>query len=60
VSSIDGLVDFAQKRIERPESGPAKHTTYLKTSKNRTTKAVISAESLEQMGDVFLLIVKES
>ena len=59
-SSLEGLMNFAQKRIEKPDNGPSTYVTYLKTSKDRTKKAIITAGSLDHMGDVFLLIVKQA
>jgi excisionase family DNA binding protein len=58
-SSLEGLVAFAQKRVDKPDNGPSTHAIYLKTRRNGTKKAILTAGSLDHMGDVFLLIVKE-
>jgi excisionase family DNA binding protein/PAS domain S-box-containing protein len=57
--SREGLVDFAQRRIDEPEKGPVAYVTYLKTSKNRKKKASITVGALDHMKGVFLLIVKD-
>lgn len=59
-SPNEGLVDFAQRRIEMPEKGSASYVAFLKTRQNQKKKAKIAAGSLDHIKDVFLLIVKNA
>lgn len=59
-SALEGLVDFMQKRMDKPGHDPLTYVTYLKTNKNQTKKTIITTRSLDQIADVFLVIAKQA
>jgi excisionase family DNA binding protein len=58
-STRDGLIGFAQQRMKTPEKGPATYVAYLRTGKNEKRKTRITTGPLDNMKDIYLLIVKD-
>jgi len=56
--SGEGIIDFALRRIEQPNRGPVDHVVFLKTGKNGGENVKIAAGTLDDMKDVFLVVVK--
>jgi excisionase family DNA binding protein/PAS domain S-box-containing protein len=57
-SSEKRLTSFAERRIENPEKSFSDYKMYLKVSYNRKKKVTISAENLDNLKDIYLLIIR--
>ena len=59
-TSQEGLIGFAQRRMQQPGKEPADYITHLKTDRNGKKKIRITAGSLNNIKDVFLLVVSDA
>lgn len=59
-ASQEGLISFAQRRMQQPEKEPADYITHLKTDRNGKKKIRITTGSLNNIKDVFLLVVSDA
>lgn len=55
----EGLIHFAQRRVETPEKGPEDYVAHLKVGDNGGKKIRITAGSLDDTKDIYLVIVRE-
>ncbi len=55
----EGLIDFAKRRVETPEKGPEAYVTHLKVAGNGGKGIRVTAGSLDDMKDIYILIVRE-
>lgn len=59
-ASQEGLIGFAQRRMQQPEKEPVDYITHLKTDRNGKKKIRITTGSLNNIKDVFLLVVSDA
>jgi excisionase family DNA binding protein len=57
--SEEGLIDFAKRRVETPEEGPDDYVAHLKVGGNGGKEIRVTAGSLDDMKDIYIVIVRE-
>ena len=53
-----GIFNFARKRIQTPLGGPESYKARIKTSQNGGMEVEMTADALEGLKDVYLLVIK--
>jgi len=54
-----GIVDFAKRRVETPDKGPKAYVTRMKTGQNGGREVHLTAGSLGNLKDIYLLVVRD-